>query len=73
MLNRHAEFSEVTAEFFYSLVISLNCKRSKFGQPVCDTFCLFNLSRSDAWTFFIEYKLQLDRENLSILVELLSA
>jgi hypothetical protein len=68
-----SQLTQVTAEFLAPLVISLYGIGRKLTQFIGDALCLGHLTRSHSWTFLVEHVLELYREDLAVLVELLCA
>ena len=72
MFDRNAQFAEIAAELFDSLVVALNGVGGELLKSTCKSFSFGHLTRSNTRTFLVENVLNFDGKNLAVVVELLS-
>lgn len=73
VLNRKTQFLQIAPKILDSLIVALNGVRGELAELVGESFGLGHLARSQAGSLLVEDVLQLHREDLAVLIELLCA
>lgn len=71
MLDRKAQFLQIAAKLLDTLIIALDGVRGELAELIRESFRLRDLAGPYAGPFLVEDVLQLHREDLSVLIELL--